>query len=59
MEAEQLDMAYALCAECGYVYDTPYDLISAWVEASPYARNRDVPAWADEITFCPRCLHDF
>lgn len=58
---------YVTCPECGHVYPTPRDLVAAY-NASVDALNARVPDGlppamhihhADEIVYCPGCLHGF
>jgi len=51
--------AYLICPECGHVYETADDLLEDYLAQAPERiLSHRIPAWADEITFCPLCLHN-
>lgn len=51
---------YLVCFECGHVYETEADLERDYMEERPKDTPITVtPVPADEIYFCPHCLHDF
>ena len=54
------DGAYRRCLECGHVYRTAEDLQRAWMANAPpdLADLEKLPP-AEEIFFCPLCLHDW
>ncbi len=54
-EEKVTDETYLVCFECGHVYETQADLIKAWNDESEFKSRSD----ADDIPFCPLCLHDF
>ena len=51
--------AYRVCFECKHVYRSPEELQREWTEnAPPDLRDEPAPP-ADEIGFCPLCLHSW
>lgn len=48
--------AYRGCLECGHTYKTPQELVEAynWV-----AEPLNLAETAEDVPFCPFCLHDF
>jgi hypothetical protein len=49
---------YLICFECGHVYNTTTDLEEDYVLNAP-DKERAANQRANEIFFCPNCLHDF
>jgi hypothetical protein len=50
---------YLLCSECWHVYRTAEELQQEYVSNAPPEHRVITPPPADEIAFCPLCLHDF
>lgn len=52
--------AYGVCQECGHVYQTEQDLRDAYAESADWpGESTDSAPEANEIYFCPLCIHDF
>lgn len=53
--------AYRVCFECGHVFVTDVELRQAYIDNAPEDTKvyADRLVSADDISFCPHCLHDF
>jgi hypothetical protein len=51
---------YRVCGECAHTYSTADDLKQTYLDYAPAGLTIIVEDMtADEIYFCPLCLHDF
>jgi hypothetical protein len=53
------DDTFRVCLECCHVYQTEADLIVAANQAALEYQLGKVYASADEIKWCPLCIHDW
>jgi hypothetical protein len=59
-EWEQLTLfdPFQYCMECGWVYWTAFQLVQSYMDNAPDdVHVKSIPA--EQISFCPECLHDF
>jgi hypothetical protein len=47
---------YLVCGECFHIFRTPEELVDALMATSEPGRQRPK---AEDIFFCPHCIHDF
>lgn len=52
---------YIRCGECGHVYLTEENLRETWLREYPLLPGEPAPEAlpAEDICFCPLCIHDF